>query len=100
MAQDSIFTKIIKGEIPSNKVYEDEHTYAFLDHNPKTPGHTLVITKKQVAYVWELPDEDYIALMNTVKRVAQRIKEEFAPKAAAAPAKTAPAKPRSLFDRR
>lgn len=77
---DSIFTKIIKGEIPSNKVYEDDLTYAFLDHNPKITGHTLVVSKKQVAYVWELPDQDYQALMKTVSKVARRIKEVLGPK--------------------
>ena len=77
---NSIFTKIIRGEIPSNKVYEDDLTYAFLDHNPKVPGHTLVISKKQVAYVWELPDEDYQALMKTVNKVAKQIKKVLGPK--------------------
>ena len=77
---DSIFSKIINGEIPSNKVYEDDLTYAFLDHTPKTPGHTLVISKKQAAYVWDLPDEDYQALMKTVNKVAKRIKEVLGPK--------------------
>ncbi len=73
--QDSIFTKIIKGEIPSHKIYEDEKTYAFLDIHPKTPGHTLVIPKKQVEFVWDLEDGDYEAVMATVKKVANRLKE-------------------------
>jgi histidine triad (HIT) family protein len=77
---DSIFTKIIKGEIPSHKIYEDELTYAFLDTHPKTPGHTLVIPKKQIAQAWDLPDEDYVALMNTVKKVALRIRRILQPK--------------------
>jgi histidine triad (HIT) family protein len=77
---ESIFTKIIKGEIPATKIYEDELTYAFLDHNPKIAGHTLVITKNQVPYVWELPDEDYRALMESVKKVGNRIKEVLQPK--------------------
>lgn len=77
---DSVFTKIIKGEIPSNKIYEDEFSYVFLDHNPKTPGHCLVISKKQFHYVWDLPTEDYTALMSTVKRVADRIREVLSPK--------------------
>ncbi len=77
---DSVFTKIIRGEIPSNKIYEDDLTYAFLDHNPKIPGHTLVISKKQAPYVWELPEEDYKALMETSKKVANRIKEVLDPK--------------------
>jgi histidine triad (HIT) family protein len=73
--QDSIFTKIIKGEIPCHKVYEDELTFAFLDIHPKSPGHTLVIPKKQIEFVWDLPDDDYAALMATAKKVAKRIKE-------------------------
>lgn len=77
--EDSIFTKIIKGEIPSHKIYEDDRTFAFLDIYPKTPGHTLVIPKKQVEFVWDLTDEDYQALMSTVKKVALRIREVFDP---------------------
>jgi len=72
---DSIFTKIIKGEIPSHKIYEDDLTYAFLDIHPKSPGHTLVVPKTQVDEFQDLPDEDYAALMNTVKKVALRQKE-------------------------
>lgn len=66
----SIFTKIIKGEIPSYKIYEDEKTYAFLDINPETKGHVLVIPKVEVNKVYELPDEDYVALMKTVKELS------------------------------
>lgn len=73
--EDSLFTKIIKGEIPSHKIYEDELTFAFLDIHPKTPGHTLVIPKKQVEFVWDLDDETYHALMATAKKVALRIRE-------------------------
>lgn len=78
--QDSIFTKIIKGEIPSHKIYEDDKTFAFLDIHPKTPGHVLVVSKKQVEQVWDLPDEDYRAVMATVKKVALRIREVLGPK--------------------
>jgi histidine triad (HIT) family protein len=77
--QDSIFTKIIKGEIPSYKIHEDELTLAFLDIHPKSPGHTLVIPKKQIEFVWDLAEEDYAALMATVKKVANRIKEVLNP---------------------
>jgi len=73
--QDTIFTKIIKGEIPSHKIYEDEHTYAFLDIHPKTPGHVLVVSKKQVEFVWQLTESDYQAVMSTVRKVALRLKE-------------------------
>lgn len=75
----SLFTKIIKGEIPCHKIYEDERTFAFLDIHPKTPGHTLVVPKKQVPYAWDLEDEDYQAVMATVKKVALRIREIFDP---------------------
>lgn len=71
---DSIFTKIIKGEIPCHKVYEDDKTLAFLDIHPKQPGHTLVIPKKQVEFVWDLEDADYQAVMETVKKVALRLR--------------------------
>ncbi len=72
---DSIFTKIIKGEIPSHKVYEDEQTLAFMDIHPVQPGHVLVIPKKQVEFVWDLDEADYLALMRTVQKVARRIRE-------------------------
>lgn len=77
---DSIFTRIIKGEIPANKIYEDDKTFVMLDHNPKSPGHSLVIPKVQVEYIWDLSDEDYQALMATVRKVGLRIKEVLEPK--------------------
>jgi histidine triad (HIT) family protein len=77
---DSIFTQIIKGDIPSHKIYEDELTFAFLDINPYQPGHTLVIPKKQIEFLWDLPDEDYQAVMATAKKVADRLKEVLKPK--------------------
>ena len=79
---DSIFTKIIKGEIPSHKVYEDADTYAFLDIHPIQPGHVLVIPKRQAEYVWDLSDEEYQALMETAKKVARKIREAFPEKIA------------------
>lgn len=75
--EDSIFTKIIRGEIPCHKVYEDDRTLAFLDIHPIQPGHTLVIPKIQIEFVWDLPDEDYRALMATTKLVANRLREVF-----------------------
>ncbi len=73
--QDSIFTRIIKGEIPSHKVYEDELTLAFLDIHPIQPGHTLVIPKKQIEWLWDLEAGDYQAVMATAKKVASRLRE-------------------------
>lgn len=77
---ESIFTKIIKGEIPAYKVYEDEKVLAFLDIHPKTPGHTLVIPKKEVEFVWDLDDDSYQQVMTVAKKVANRIKEVLQPK--------------------
>lgn len=75
--QDSVFTKIIKGEIPSHKVYEDEKTLAFMDINPIQPGMVLVVPKVQVDHFMDLDDQDYQALMATVKKVARKIREVF-----------------------
>lgn len=75
MNQESIFTKIIKGEIPSHKIYEDDLTLAFLDIHPVALGHTLVIPKKQIEFVWDLPDQDYQSVMATAKKAALRLRE-------------------------
>ncbi len=72
---DTIFTKIIKGEIPCHKIYEDDKNLAFLDINPTQPGHTLVIPKKQIEFVWDLPENDYQALMAACQKVAKRLRE-------------------------
>jgi histidine triad (HIT) family protein len=71
---DSIFSKIIKGEIPCYKIYEDENSLAFLDIHPKTPGHALVVPKKQVEFIWDLDETDYQALMTTVQKVGKRLR--------------------------
>lgn len=73
----SVFSEIIKGVIPCYKIYEDEKNLAFLDIHPETRGHVLVVPKVEVDKVYELEDEDYVALMLAVKRVAQRIEEVF-----------------------
>ena len=78
---DSIFTKIIRGEIPCHKVYEDADTFAFLDIHPIQPGHVLVVPKKQVGFVWDLQSADYQALMTTVQKIGRRIREVFPDKA-------------------
>lgn len=73
--EDSIFTKIIKGEIPCHKIYEDDKTLAFLDIHPSSDGHTLVVSKKQIEFIWDLSDEEYQALTKTVKKVGLRLRE-------------------------
>lgn len=67
----SVFTRIIRGEIPCYKIYEDGRTFAFLDISPEAVGHTLVVPKKEVAKVYELQDEDYRAVMETVRKLMQ-----------------------------
>lgn len=75
--EPSIFTKIIRGEVPCHKIYEDSKTIAFLDIHPQAPGHTLVIPKMQVVSMQDLSEEDYNALMETVKKVMRRQSEIF-----------------------
>ena len=69
----SVFSKIINSEIPCYKIYEDDKTFAFLDINPEAKGHTLVVPKNEVDKIYELPDEDYQALMATVKKLSANL---------------------------
>ncbi len=73
----SLFTKIIAGEIPSYKVYEDEYVFAFLDINPSRTGHTLVVPKKEVDQLFDLDDETYMHTMEGVRWVAQLLKTKL-----------------------
>lgn len=66
----SVFTKIIKGEIPSYKVAENEQFYAFLDINPNAKGHTLVVPKKEVNKLFELEEDTYASLMSFSRKIA------------------------------
>ena len=77
--EDSIFTKIIKGEIPCHKIYEDEHVIAFLDVHPLKPGHTLVVPKQQVDHIWDLTNSDYDHLWQIAKKLATHIREVLKP---------------------
>jgi histidine triad (HIT) family protein len=71
----TIFTKIIRGEIPCYKVAEDEKYFAFLDINPLNTGHTLVVTKQETDYLFDLDDETYRGLMVFSKKVASAIEK-------------------------
>jgi|GEM_PF-1583457 len=66
----SVFSKIIHGEIPCYKIYEDDLTFAFLDNSPLSLGHTLVVPKIEVDKLYELPEEYYSAVMRTVRGLA------------------------------
>ncbi len=71
----SIFTKIVKGEIPAYKVAEDDNFLAFLDISPAAKGHTLVIPKKEVDYLFDIDDELYAGLQLFAKKVAMGLKK-------------------------
>ncbi len=73
----SIFTKIINGEIPSYKVAEDADFFAFLDINPNTKGHTLVVPKKEIDKIFDLEEESYLALMRFSRKVALAIEKSI-----------------------
>lgn len=73
----TIFQKIIDREIPAHIIYEDDKTLAFLDIYPANTGHTLVIPKNPVEFVWDLPDEDYRALLDTAKKLAIHLRENL-----------------------
>lgn len=70
----SIFSKIVSGEIPSYKVAENENYLAFLDIFPLQKGHVLVIPKKEIDYIFDLNDDEYLGLMKFAKEVAKKIK--------------------------
>ena|GEM_PF-59579 len=74
LMQDSLFTKIIKGEIPCHKVYEDDLVIAFLDIHPQQPGHTLVVPKVQIDLLWDLSDDEYTNLWLVAKKIAKHMR--------------------------
>ena len=76
---ECIFCKIIDGSIPSAKIYEDEHVYAFMDIMPLTKGHTLVIPKNHKENVYDLSEEEASNLFKVVPKIASALKESFGP---------------------
>ena len=77
--EDCIFCKIIKGDIPCFKVYEDDRVLAFEDVNPISDGHTLIIPKAHAENIWEISGEDLTAIHLASKKVASAIKEVLNP---------------------
>ena len=77
MAQDCVFCGIVNGDVPSHKIEEDEHTLAFMDLNPWTRGHALVIPKKHVKNLYEVADEDIRRVVGMAKRVAVRARDRL-----------------------
>jgi histidine triad (HIT) family protein len=79
MAYDTnnVFARILRGEIPSHKVFEDEHTLAFMDVMPQAEGHTLVIPKVAAENLFELPEAALTATILTAQRVARAVRKAF-----------------------
>ena len=73
MMNDCIFCKIIKGEIPSHKVYENDKVLAFLDIQPVNPGHTLVVPKKHSTNIFDVEEEDLFEMQKAIKIIAPKI---------------------------
>jgi histidine triad (HIT) family protein len=76
---DNIFARIIRGDAPSYRVFEDENTFAFLDVMPQSDGHTLVLPKTPAENLFDLDDASMVALMRTVKLVANGVSKAFKP---------------------
>jgi histidine triad (HIT) family protein len=76
---DCVFCKIVAGQIPSTRVYEDEHTLAFMDIGQVNPGHVLVAVKKHADNLYALDDAQAAALARTSARVARAIRDAFKP---------------------
>jgi histidine triad (HIT) family protein len=77
--QPSVFTRIIRGELPAARVYEDEHTFAFMDAGQVNPGHVIVATRRQLETILDLDDELAGALFRTAARVARAVEAAFRP---------------------
>ena len=77
MSERCVFCRIIRGELPAHKVYEDERVLAFLDINPSAPGHTLIIPKAHIAKVKDLPEEDAVALFGALRGLVGGVQESM-----------------------
>lgn len=81
MAYDpnNIFARVLRGELPSHRVYEDEHTVALMDLRPQAPGHTLVLPRAAAENIFELGPDELAAAARTARKVAQAVKRAFNP---------------------
>lgn len=78
--EESVFTKIVKGEIPCHKIFEDEKFFAFLDIYPANTGHTVFIPKEQTPNIWEMSEELYLEMWKTVKQLAPKLQRAMGTK--------------------
>jgi histidine triad (HIT) family protein len=76
---DNIFARILRGEIPCQKVYQDEHTLAFMDIMPQSDGHTLVVPKAEAENIFDIPAEALAAAARTTQRIARAVRKAFEP---------------------
>lgn len=79
MNRECVFCKIIRGELPSHTVYEDEKVFAFLDINPVNPGHTLVVPKKHAVDIFEIEESEWDAVMRAVRNVSHALEKSLQP---------------------
>lgn len=77
MQEPSIFTRILRGEIHQEILYQDDLCFVILTHEPLSPGHSLVIPKVEVGHLWDLPDETYHHLMDVCKKVATKMRSAY-----------------------
>jgi histidine triad (HIT) family protein len=75
--ENCIFCKIVRGEIPTERTFEDENSIAFLDIHPKVPGHTILIPKEHYQWFYEMPDQLSGPLFNASKKIATELKEKY-----------------------
>ena len=94
---NNIFAKILRGEIPCHKVYEDDHTLAFMDVMPQADGHTLVIPKVEAENFFDIPDESLGHLIVTTRRVARAVNTAFKPDGVIISQLNGPAAGQSVF---
>lgn len=73
--ENCIFCKIVSGEIPSHKIYENKLCFVFLDINPLNPGHLVIIPKKHFGYIFELPKNLYTEIFEVAKKISQPLKK-------------------------
>lgn len=73
----SLFTKILAGEIPSHRIWEDEAHFAFLDIRPVQPGHALVVPKREVSYLFDMSPAEQTALWDAVRQVEAKLKQKL-----------------------
>lgn len=74
---NNIFAKILRGELPAHKVYEDEHTLAFLDISPRAPGHTLIIPKNPARNLLDIAPDDLAHVARTAQKIARAVMQAF-----------------------